>query len=779
MVDAKFIKAKEKFTKEIKSLLKVEDIVNVYISRNKSFAKYYPEILDFNEYLSIFKPKMAISKKDKSLILYNYQIEKKKNSDSSGNITNYYAPGFLGISEKVFKKILDLGLIKPTGYIEFRNWGKNLKTPYFDYDYLYKIRKEKLSTFILTIEGFNNPDEKKEWSTLTSGIINKYSLVMINKSWYRTILLIKIKYKLLEKININFNETNFKNVDIENLNKKIESILFHSKDRDEMLNNKLNDIIDINLLTQTELKQLINLKSGIKKDKLFKEVDLIINRIKHQRKLNKTEAVLDLKNYHNSFELARKIKRKINFVIGPTNSGKTFQALNALMKAETGVYLAPLRLMALEAYEKLNDSGIPCNLITGEESIIIEGAKHTSSTIECMDLSNPIECAIIDEIQMIADSDRGWAWTNALLGVPAKEVYAIGNISALNKSVELIKEVDDYYEVFNKQRLSSLSTLTTFVTLYELKKGDALIAFSKKQVLRYAIKLRNLGKKVSVIYGALSPEVRKKQAHLFSSGANDILVSTDAIGMGLNLPIDRVIFSTLEKYDGREIRTLNHTEIKQIGGRAGRFNSAGSVGILMDYNGTNIIKENLDRKEQPIAKFPISANKWHVSIMKDILKTNSIEKILELFPVLCNSDDFYSLENKTQLYIAGYIDNKFKIPATEKLKFCFTPIDIKSERQISFFHYIINQAFLKNIEIEFPKYNKFDKKGSFTDLSSAEEELKCMTIFKYLSKYSDNINLNGINERKEFLEEFIFKTLLTVEVPEEYRHREYFNEYFY
>lgn len=766
--DIKFVKAKERFAKEVKSLRKMDEIVNEFIRRRKSFEKYYPEIKDFKGYLFTFKPNMVSSRQEKAFSLYNYEVEKRDNSNYDGHITNYKAPGFLGVDDKTFKKILSLGLIVPTGYTSFRKWGKNLETPYFDYDYLYKIRNEKLQEFIIKAGGFDSGEDKLRWDDIVDEMESKYSLKLRNRSWYRVVLLKSINCEVFGLINIGLNIKNFKSVDLDSIRNKLESYRSKFKEMDDTLNKRADLVLERSFITETELKMIYGIENGLNQDDLFKELDFKVKQVLYKRNLIKTEDKLDLKNYQNSFKLAREMKRKINFVVGPTNSGKTFQALEALIEADTGLYLAPLRLMALEAYERLNEAGIPCNLVTGEESILVPNAKHTSSTIECLNLDKQVDCAIIDEIQMIADPERGWAWTNALLGAPAKEVFVIGNTSALCKSVEIIERVGDDYEVLHKERLSTLNTINP-ISFSDLKKGDALIAFSKKQVLRYAIKLREEGKKVSVIYGALSPEVRKKQAKLFSTGENDILVSTDAIGMGLNLPLDRVIFSSLEKYDGKENRALNHTEVKQIGGRAGRFNSDGKVGML-DTCGlnSNFIDNNLAVVEESINKFPISANKWHVSIIKDILKTDSIEEILKVFPDLCNSDDFYSLDNKTILYIANFIDGKLDIRAEDKLKFCFTPIDIKSDRQVGFFYYIISVAFKSKNEIRFPKYDSFNKIGTFEDLAKAEEELKMMTIFKYLSKYSAYINLDGIDDRKKHLEEFIFKTLLKVKLPEVY-----------
>jgi hypothetical protein len=133
-----------------------------------------------------------------------------------------------------------------------------------------------------------------------------------------------------------------------------------------------------------------------------------------------------LDRYPESFPLARQIGRKMHLIVGPTNSGKTHEALEALRKAKSGVYLAPLRLLAMEVYDRLTAAGVPCELHTGEEHIVIPGARHICATVEMLDAHTPVEVAVIDECQMLLDEHRGWAWTAALTGAPAARVYAGG-----------------------------------------------------------------------------------------------------------------------------------------------------------------------------------------------------------------------------------------------------------------------------------------------------------------------------------------------------------------
>ena len=287
----------------------------------------------------------------------------------------------------------------------------------------------------------------------------------------------------------------------------------------------------------------------------------------------------DFKHYADGFAKARAIKRHHHFYLGPTNSGKTHQAIQALVAAKSGVYLAPLRLLAMEIRDRLMAAGVPCNLVTGEERVIILGAQHTASTIEMMNPNKQVDVAVIDEIQMLQDPDRGSAWTAALIGAPARQVFVCGANSVTAPCLQALDLLNETYEITRLERMTPLileeasicgARYTKLKLKNQLKKGDAIIAFSRKDVLTFSARFRQWGFGVASIYGALSPEVRRTESDRFNSGAADILVATDAIGMGLNLPIQRVIFANIHKFDGSASRLLNATEVRQIAGRAGR-----------------------------------------------------------------------------------------------------------------------------------------------------------------------------------------------------------------
>lgn len=294
--------------------------------------------------------------------------------------------------------------------------------------------------------------------------------------------------------------------------------------------------------------------------------------------IKSNESLLDFSNPAEWFPEARKMKRKIIMHVGPTNSGKTYNSLQKLSKAKSGYYAGPLRLLAREIYERFNKEGIRCNLITGEEVVpsIDEFGKVSeisSGTIEMIPLSKKMDICIIDEIQMIADTTRGNAWTSALLGVQAKEIHLCGEASAVPIVKKICEITGDEIEIKHFERLGKLTVeKNTVKSLKSLKKGDCLITFSKRTIIDLKCRIERETKfKVAVIYGALPPEIRSEQASGFNNGEYDVLVASDAIGMGLNLKINRIVFDKVLKFDGKKFNLLTASQTKQIGGRAGRY----------------------------------------------------------------------------------------------------------------------------------------------------------------------------------------------------------------
>ena len=319
--------------------------------------------------------------------------------------------------------------------------------------------------------------------------------------------------------------------------------------------------------------------------------DLIDGQISHEQSKRKREESnllrQQLLEVFPTWEIKNRTKQHITMHLGPTNSGKTFSGLKNLMDAGSGWYLSPLRLLAHEVYDTLNKQGVPCNLLTGEESAHVEGAKITAATIEMFSPRMSGECVIIDEAHMLADSQRGWAWTRAIMETNAPNIHIIGSPIAESLIRNIADELGFSIEVENYTRLTPLETAEQPWSLTNLPSKTILVAFSRRMVLGLKAELeKKHHRSVSVVYGNLPPEVRLRQADRFSNGETELCVATDAIGMGLNLPADNVCFYETSKYDGNRIRTLTVNEINQIGGRAGRFGLSehGKVGALNKQN---------------------------------------------------------------------------------------------------------------------------------------------------------------------------------------------------
>ncbi|MBP3467977.1 MAG: helicase, partial [Lachnospiraceae bacterium] len=336
------------------------------------------------------------------------------------------------------------------------------------------------------------------------------------------------------------------------------------------------------------------------------------------------------------YPAARGMKRHFILHIGPTNSGKTHDALEEFRKAEKGVYLAPLRLLALEVYENTVEHGIPCNMVTGEEEILTKEATHTSQTIEMASLQAPYDVAVIDEAQMIADSQRGGAWTAAILGICAEVVHICMAPHATKIVKQLIEYCGDDWEERYHERLTPLEAEEgDFHFPKDVREGDALIVFSKRSVLGCAAELQAKGIKCSVIYGNLPYSVRRKETEAFLSGERKVVVATDAIGMGLNLPVKRIVFLENEKFDGKERRLLKADEIQQITGRAGR-KGMHDIGYYTAESGMKYIRKNAEKEVPDITSarlhFPktlITVNGKLSEIMEKWLETEHEEMFLK------------------------------------------------------------------------------------------------------------------------------------------------------
>ena len=481
-------------------------------------------------------------------------------------------------------------------------------------------------------------------------------------------------------------------------------------------------------------------------------------------------------DYAASFAKARAIQRHHHFYVGPTNSGKTYQALNTLMAAKSGVYLAPLRLLAMEVRDKLMAAGVPCNLITGEERDIIVGAKHTASTIEMMNPTKQIDVAVIDEIQMLQDPDRGSAWTAALTGVPARQVFVCGSNAVTAVCVSAIKALNETVEITHLQRMTPLvlEDLSLFGLQYsknafknKLQKGDAIIAFSRKDVLTLSARFRQLGFTVASIYGALSPEVRRYESDRFSNGSADILVATDAIGMGLNLPIRRVVFCNIEKFDGVASRLLNATEVRQIAGRAGRFGiyETGFVNVLEDSERFHIAHMLATDDTATITKLPIAP---HFAQISHIAANHHTAKLAECLAYYAQrvqlNHAYFELCSVTAQFNQALLIDQFapKMSLQDKWIFACAPTTIHANIEKDYFLLCLNSVYAQRVRY-LPAVPSWLTTESPKQLELAEQLSQQISLYAWLSLKFPQIfvDKDGIKAFRNRISQYIQAALRT------------------
>ncbi len=277
--------------------------------------------------------------------------------------------------------------------------------------------------------------------------------------------------------------------------------------------------------------------------------------------------------------------KKIVALLGPTNTGKTHEAINKMLEFDTGIFGLPLRLLAREVYEKcIKQVGLNnVALITGEEKIIPSDARFFICTVESMPKDKIVDFVAIDEIQMCGDKERGHIFTERLLNFRGEKLTMFLG-SQIMKNI--IHNLVDNVEFIKKDRFSRLS-FSGYKKISRLDNKVAIIAFSIEEVYALAELVRRQKGGAAVIMGSLSPKTRNAQVSLYQSGDVDYLVATDAIGMGLNMDIDQIYFSNLKKFDGKKTRRLNLIELSQIAGRAGRYKNNGFFGTTGDCETLN------------------------------------------------------------------------------------------------------------------------------------------------------------------------------------------------
>ena len=471
--------------------------------------------------------------------------------------------------------------------------------------------------------------------------------------------------------------------------------------------------------------------------KIFKKVTRrFLYSIQEQIAQKQREELLarTIRDFKSLFPVARSLRRKLTLHIGPTNSGKTYTAMQKLKEADTGYYLAPLRLLALEGYETLQSAGLETSLITGEEQIIDEEATHISSTIEMMNYEVDVDVCVIDEVQMLDERDRGWAWVNAIIGAPAQEVIMTGSINVKDAVIALAEYLAEELEIVEFERKNELTLLENPTRFEDVQPGSAIITFSRKDVL--SLKQR-FSKQfdVSVVYGNLSPEVRKEEARRFREHESQILIATDAIAMGMNLPIKTVLFAKARKFDGVMDRDLFASEVHQIAGRAGRYgmHEEGYVGAL-HRDALRVVRKKFAQEPKKIeAPFKVMASLEHIKLVANILHEHSLEAILKFFIKNMEFNGPFYAASLDDMLLAAQIVDGYDLDIATKYHLACAPLTLKSPYIINAYEEYIQK--LQNKEIvpyEIPHLHK-EFATTAQELLIVEDMVKEISLYLWLS----------------------------------------------
>ncbi|CAL1527295.1 unnamed protein product [Lymnaea stagnalis] len=412
----------------------------------------------------------------------------------------------------------------------------------------------------------------------------------------------------------------------------------------------------------------------------------------HLESMEDLKKISDLRFPANWYPEARSIQRKFIFHAGPTNSGKTYHALERFITAKSGIYCGPLKLLASEVYHKCNEAGTLCDLVTGEERRFAcednTQSAHVACTVEMASLTTPYEVAVIDEIQMIRDQQRGWAWTRAVLGLYAKEIHVCGEVSTIDLIKEMALTTGEEVEVRKYKRLTNLTFLDYAVGKFEnVRPGDCIVCFSKNDIYYVTRQLEQLGRECAVIYGSLPPSTKLAQSAKFNDTNNacKVMVATDAIGMGLNLAIKRVVFYSvmkpmLNEKGEREMDLISTSQALQIAGRAGRFNTAYEHGEVTTFypKDLKILQDILNQPIEPIMQGGLHPTADQIELFAYHLPKASLSNLIEIFELSCELDNntFFMCKMDDFKFLADMIEH-VPLPLRVRYVFCCAPISVK------------------------------------------------------------------------------------------------------
>ena len=335
---------------------------------------------------------------------------------------------------------------------------------------------------------------------------------------------------------------------------------------------------------------------------------------------------------------------RVTAVLGPTNTGKTHYAIERMLSHRTGVIGLPLRLLAREVYDRIVAIKGPSvvAMITGEERIVPPRAAFWVCTVEAMPDGLGCDFLAVDEIQLCGDPERGHVFTDRLLNARGlRETLFLGAETMKPAIAEMIPQA----EFIRRERMSTL-TYSGSKKLSRMPARAAIVGFSVENVYAIAELLRRQKGGAAVVMGALSPRTRNAQVEMYQNGDVDYLVATDAIGMGLNLDISHVAFSSLSKFDGQRMRYLAPEELAQIAGRAGRYMENGTFGVTGEAPPLDdmVARSIMEHKYRPVQKLQWRNSRLQYGSPKRLIQTLEERTNDPLLTRVRESDDLAALK---------------------------------------------------------------------------------------------------------------------------------------
>ncbi|PWA77721.1 ATP-dependent RNA helicase [Artemisia annua] len=444
----------------------------------------------------------------------------------------------------------------------------------------------------------------------------------------------------------------------------------------------------------------------------------------HIKKFRGMISSADLTKPETWFPFARAIKRKIVYHCGPTNSGKTYNALQRFMEAKKGIYCSHLRLLAMEVFDKFT-----------------YGSRKKVCT-EMVSTEELYEVAVIDEIQMMSDLYRGYAWTRALLGLQADEIHLCGDPSVLGIVRKICQEtgdelIENHYERFKPLVVEAKTLLGD---IRNVSSGDCVVAFSRREIFEVKLAIeKHTNHKCCVIYGALPPETRRHQANLFNEQGNeyDILVASDAVGMGLNLNIRWIVFCSLSKYNDDKIVPVPTSQVKQIAGRAGRRGSIYPDGLTttLHLDDLDYLIECLQKPFDEVTKVGLFPFFEQVELFAGQLADITFSQLLQKFGENCRLDGSYFLCKHDHIKkVANMLEKVQGLSLEDRFNFCCAPVNIRDPKAM--FHLLrFAQSYSQNVPVSLPMGMPKCSARNDTELLDLESKHQVVSMYFWLSNH--------------------------------------------